>query len=127
MSTRAHIKITDGHDSFCLYHHHDGYPQGVGNDIKKYLESINFFTKPKYCPDHYIEAICLANKMVKGIFSILYDDIDTQYDLTTGLHGDEEFCYHIDCKRRELHCYRVSWDDSNPWNQRHELDISEPG
>ncbi len=37
MSTRAHIRIKDGDEQIMLYHHHDGYPEGVGRDLKKFL------------------------------------------------------------------------------------------
>ena len=37
MSTRAHIRIKDGDEQIMLYHHHDGYPDGVGRDLKEFL------------------------------------------------------------------------------------------
>ena len=124
MSTRAHIKITDGIDTFCLYHHHDGYPEGVGNDLKEYLNKIEFFTKPKYCSDQYPNPVCIVNGIIKGIFSSLYEEVDTRYELTTGFHGDEEFCYLIDCLKRELHCFRVSRDVPRLWNSSYEVEIN---
>lgn len=123
MSTRAHIKITDGFDTFYLYHHHDGYPEGIGNDIKAYLEKIGFFSKPKYCVDQYPSAISIVNGIMKGIFSSLYESVDNSYELTTCFHGDEEFCYLIDCTKRELHCFHVGWGGPDLWNPNHEVKI----
>lgn len=127
MSTRAHIRVTDGTDTFLLYHHHDGYPEGIGIDIKAYLDKIEFFIKPKYCVDQYPSATCIANAIVKGIYSSLYESVDNGYELTTCFHGDEEYCYLIDCMKRELHCYRVGWDGPDLWNPHYEQDINPPG
>lgn len=40
MSTRATIKITERNESFRVYHHCDGYPEGIGEDLKNYLSNI---------------------------------------------------------------------------------------
>ena len=40
MSTRCNIIIKDRRDKIILYHHHDGYPSGVGSDLKKYLATF---------------------------------------------------------------------------------------
>ena len=92
MSTRAHIRITDGRDVIMLYHHHDGYPEGVGS----YL--LNFLKDRKYWNGEEI-----ANDLIK-------DKHDEEYEVTTCLHGDEEYVYVIDCDNKTLKCYSSIWD-----------------
>ena len=42
MSTRCNviIKEYDG-NFFQLYHHHDGYPEGVGADLEEYIKQMD--------------------------------------------------------------------------------------
>ena len=40
MSTRAHIRIYDSGGCIQLYHHCDGYPEGIGRDLKSVLDKI---------------------------------------------------------------------------------------
>lgn len=93
MSTRAHIRIKDGRDLFLLYHHHDGYPEGIGVDLKKFLSAKNY-----WCGD------CIANELVKS-------KDDDEYEITSCLHGDEEYIYVIDCNNKTLKCYKHNWDE----------------
>ena len=95
MSTRATIKITEKKDTIRIYHHHDGYPEGVGHDLKKYLGNIRYGW----------DAFHIANDLIK-----LEDD--DEYELTPCIHGDEEYLYLIDCDKKELTCYAMGWDES---------------
>ena len=36
---------------------------------------------------------------------------DDEYEITTCLHGDEEFVYVIDCRAKSLKCYKAGWDE----------------
>ena len=111
MSTRAHILIKDGDEQVMLYHHHDGYPEGVGRKLKKFLAE----QFPKYWD------VCeIANGLVKGALryprrSLLSDKVtiesDMEYEITTGIHGDEAYVYIIDCDKHEIKCYRHKWDE----------------
>ena len=94
MSTRCHIvvrEVEDTDNDLCtehyIYHHHDGYPEGVGSELKKILES---------CPSYDWETI------VERILG--YDD---QYEEDNGIHGDEEYIYEIDAINTHaiLKCY----------------------
>ena len=95
MSTRATILIRKGRKSFWVYHHCDGYPEGVGRDIKEYLAS----KKRWYADD-------IVNDLVKGAVAG-----DMRYEITLCQHGDEEYAYLIDCDKKELKCYKVGWDE----------------
>ena len=99
MSTRCHIRIKEGEEQFQLYHHHDGYPEGVGAELKKYLATKN------HNGSWYADEI--ANELVKG--KLVADD---EYEITSCIHGDEEYVYVIDCVAQTLKCYAHKWDES---------------
>lgn len=95
MSTRCHIVVreteeTDNAIYLCehyIYHHCDGYPEGVGSELKKILES---------CPSYDWETIM---EKILGY--------DSQYEEDRGIHGDEEYIYEIDAENTYaiLKCY----------------------
>ena len=90
MSTRCHIIIKwDDKETF-IYHHHDGYPEGVGTELKEILKS---------CTSYDWETI--AEKILG------YDD---QYEEDSGIHGDEDYIYEIEAKDTyaTLKCYSYS-------------------
>ena len=91
MSTRAHILIKGGSEQFYVYHHHDGYPEGVGKDLKSYLNNLKW----RWYPDD------IVNDLVKGI-------IDDGYEITSCMHGDEEYLYFIDCDAPQLVGYEIT-------------------
>ena len=86
MSTRATIKIKDGSEVRWLYHHSDGYPEGVGKELEGILSDEKYWTLP-------------------SIFTRLTKD--PQYEPTGGIHGDEEYGYLIDCIDRKLVGYSI--------------------
>lgn len=89
MSTRCNILVKEkGRKDIILYHHHDGYPQGVGADLVKRFKEL-FGRK-----ESYIFAIVLANKLVK--------DSEDEYEITNCIHGDIEYLYTIDCSKKEI-------------------------
>lgn len=96
MSTRCHIVVreieeTDNARYLCkghyVYHHCDGYPEGVGSELKEILES---------CPSYDWETI--MEKILN------YSD---EYEEDSGIHGDEEYIYEIDSENTHaiLKCY----------------------
>lgn len=97
MSTRCNIIIEDQNQKITLYHHHDGYPEGVGlylyNNIGEKIKT------------GYWRATDVANMLIKS-------KDDDEYELTTGLHGDIEFLYTIDLMTRKITCQAVdNWDE----------------
>lgn len=86
MSTRATIKIKDGSEVRWLYHHSDGYPDGVGKELEGILSDEKYWTLP-------------------SIFTRLTKNL--QYEPTDGIHGDEEYGYLIDCIDRKLVGYSI--------------------
>ena len=95
MSTRCDIIIKDDntktiYKELKLYHHHDGYPEGVG----KFL--IEELTPELNHP--YITGIDIANFLIKH-------PKDNEFELTVGEHCDIEYRYIINVVSREIKCY----------------------
>ena len=78
-----------------LYHHCDGYPEGIGRDLKQFLHAKKWWFASE-----------IANDLIKqrGIK-------DDGYEVTTCVHGDEEYIYVIDCDKKTLKCYEHRWDE----------------
>lgn len=89
MSTRANILIIDRFGrKYNVYHHHDGYLSGVGLDLYRRLRELkNIF------PEEFV------NRLVK--------DPEDEYEITFGVHGDEEFFYEIDYLNHTLTAARA--------------------
>lgn len=97
MSTRCNIIVKDQfNDRIYLYHHFDGYPEGVGADLKKFFDQYQKWQIQQH-------GVFLANKLVKNTAGL----DDEGYEITTGLHGDIEYLYVINCKAGTLRCYEV--------------------
>lgn len=91
MSTRAAIIIKDTKSKNNLYRHCDGYPEGLGEEIKEFLDT--------YKEAASVSADTLAMDMNReGIASH-----------TDCIHSDEEYLYIIDCEERKLTCYDVGF------------------
>ena len=100
MSTRCNIKIIDKDCEVILYHHHDGYPAGVGEDL---FNKFNDKLKDKNCR---LWAEDVANSLIK-------DPDDDEYEWTSDILGDIEYLYEIDLIKRELRCFPVDWTGEN--------------
>lgn len=97
MSTRCHVIVIDSNDeSHYVYHHCDGYPEGVGKDLKKILS--------KCSESGEYDWECILEEMMK------YDD---SYEEDSGIHGDEEYLYYIRTNDKDcitLDCYSYSFE-----------------
>ena len=76
MSTRCNIIVKNKDKETYLYHHCDGYPEGVGADLEDLLSRCE--------RDNDFEN--LVDKVL---------DIDGGYITTHGIHGDIEYLYTI--------------------------------
>jgi hypothetical protein len=94
MSTRCEVTVIGRYGKVKLYHHHDGYPEGVGFDLiermSKYVSEIDF--------DRFV------NDLVK--------DPNDEYEITQYNHADREYEYFVDLKKKQIQCYsvQVNWD-----------------
>lgn len=107
MSTRCDIIIKDygiyegkaWKTQIKLYHHHDGYPSGVGTflikEVLPMLESSNS-----------IDCNRIANFLIK------HKD-DDEFECTAYNHVDIEYRYIIDIPKKEISCLDGSYND---WN-----------
>ena len=109
MSTRCNIIIKDGAERIYLYHHHDGYPMGVGTELQDYLQrKWGESWRSYWC------GTSIANDLVKGHINYPLakePHEDDEYEVTYGLHGDVEYVYVINCRARTIRCYSIPWDD----------------
>ena len=98
MSTRATILIRSDrqNEKVRIYHHSDGYPEGLGRDLKEYLKGVKRW--------HVYD---IANDIIKGKCG----KKDDGYELTPCQHGDEDYAYLIDCDTRSIICYEIGFDE----------------
>lgn len=128
MSTRACIKIKE---KACLndlkeeltdcvitlYHHHDGYPEGVGSDLKQYIEE----TVSKWACGWDSEII--ATELVRGVIKDSDGEPDMGYQVAICEHADCEYGYEIDCDKQTLKCYELIPARVCPWRESWEVPI----
>ena len=104
MSTRATILIKESReDNIHIYHHHDGYPEGVGSDLKRYLNTLT----------SEWHASQIADDLINNNANL----DDNEYELTSCQHGDEAYGYLIDCDNKTLKCYKLKWDEFT-WDEK---------
>ena len=103
MSTRANIILHSQAGDIYLYHHHDGYPQGVGVQLQKVMAKLSDHAKREPW-----SIVWTANELIKNQCGLN----DDEYELTTGLHGDIEYCYVLNFKAGTLRCYERDYGES---------------
>lgn len=91
MSTRANIKIIGDNATSYLYKHNDGYPNGLGNDLKQFIVDNGYFTE-NYYP--------FSDKLIKT-----YPNIEE----TNSIHGDISYLYEIDLTNKTFKCFRCNY------------------
>ena len=77
MSTRANVIVKKGDRNLIFYRHCDGYPEGLGEDLKQCIVSDPTFT----------------------LFNIIED---CDLELTDFIHGDIEYLYTLDLNHLTL-------------------------
>lgn len=97
MSTRCHLVVKgQGFEKAYIYHHCDGYPDGVGTEI---VEEMKQYDNPEW----------RVNEVVNKILSI-----SDEYELDSDIHGDEDYIYLIDCDSKKIECYNADcYDDED--------------
>ena len=125
MSTRACIKIKekvcinydDKHLTECvitLYHHSDGYPEGVGADLKEYINDVVSKWACGWSPED------IATDLVRGVIKKGDGTPDLGYEVAICEHGDCEYGYEIDCAAKTLKCYELD-SGVKPWKHLVEI------
>lgn len=96
MSTRCNILIKQQHLQVCLYHHMDGYPEGVGMELAGIFKK-NFTAKEEKGRLLWFEDV--VNDLIKN---------HKGYEYCAALHGDIEYLYTIDLDRKKIVCEEVN-------------------
>ena len=109
MSTRSAVIVKqEGQQDVYLYHHFDGYPDGVGYSLLCESKTWNEWNK------WYNNSI--VNELIK-------DKEDDGYEFTQYIHSDIEYLYIIDCDKKKISCFQVLWGLSEP--EEKQLMVSE--
>ena len=109
MSTRANVVIKksnkNGKVSYAqLYHHHDGYCSGLGNDLSEYMAEIEAMS------DEEKKNILKTPVSLAKWFAADERNDEFEYEGTNVyLHGDIEYLYVIDLTTETITCYSI-WD-----------------
>ena len=106
MSTRCEILIKDygnyeGKDwklQIKLYHHHDGYPEGVGKFLVEQVYPL--------LDRQNIDCDRVANFLIKH-------EEDNEFEATVYNHIDIEYRYVIDIPLRKIKCYGGHYSNSS--------------
>jgi len=77
MSTNALIYVTDDEDTYAIYKHWNGHPQGVQPMIERALELA--WKLPRFEANEFAAAFVAANKLIRGDVRLVNPD---QYENT---------------------------------------------
>jgi hypothetical protein len=98
-----------------LYHHHDGYPEGVGAFLIKEV-------LPKLEKSNNISCDDISNSLIKH-------KEDNEFECTAYNHVDIEYRYIIDIPKKEIRCLKGHYSNWNSPRTRfitdREVDLSE--
>jgi hypothetical protein len=97
MSTRANIIVKERHGQILLYHHCDGYPEGVGVELKTFLGRYKWWS---------------AETIARGLVTMKDEWNSYPYQPSICKHGDVEYVYVIDCEKKTLTCYSSGFGES---------------
>lgn len=90
MSTRCQIKITYKNQSILIYHHWDGYPEGVGKALVKIQkQAVKTWNGNTF-----------VNELVKCAN-------DNGYEVAFNIHTDLDYWYEINCDFKTIKCWKV--------------------
>lgn len=95
MSTRCNIIVKAKGNKITLYHHWDGYIEGVGQDLVNKLKP--FFDSNNKCYWSDVVNMLVKNKEDEG------------YEITSRIHGDIEYLYTIDTDKKTIKVQTVGY------------------
>lgn len=95
MGTKSIIKVKDERYVVTIYHHYDGYPEGVGSNlISRFNDRLKRLT-----------VSMVVNELLK-------DSKDKGYQLTFCRHTDIEYEYNIDLVKHEIRCNEATFNSN---------------
>lgn len=133
------------HTSAIVYRHSDGYPEGLGDDLSKFIQAVRQLRDTRLSDPSYLAAKWVVfdavayQEMMDSIYkdkpdtyTKLYGDRNPLAFLSVGIvqqdPGDIEYRYHVNCDGKvESIVYEKrggSWDDP-VWNIAGTIDTKE--
>lgn len=108
MSTRCNVIIKNYDESgepiqYQLYHHHDGYPEGVGADLMEYIKEI------QANEDKGVQILSSCEKLAEYLCDPLRHDEYENEGTNIRLHFDIEYLYIIDLSTQVLECFEIDF------------------
>lgn len=95
MSTRCQTIILRKNKKHYIYRHHDGYPEGAGQDLKEFIN--------EYKNDFNVLSLDEIAERLNDFHSGFENE-------NLCVHGDEDYIYVMDLDNNELKCYKIPWD-----------------
>lgn len=112
MSTRSVVIVKENNEETWIYHHHDGYPSGVGLDLvqrlKRLEEEFNSESIPTFLRRE-VESRDIVNNLIK--------DTEDEYEFTNCIHGDIDYLYVIE--NLKVKCFHVNFRSN--WKNYNEI------
>lgn len=107
MSTRSEILVKCSFGQCKLYHHHDGYIEGVGFDLfQRFFSTKEEGFNRKYGTPH-----------IDDIVNTLVKDAKDEYEVTVAKHTDIEYFYEIDVDKKTLTGWQAHYHYDKKENQ----------
>ncbi len=124
MSTRSTTHFTDGRKSpiAIIYRHSDGYPEGAGVDIHRFLDECAKLNDPRFGDPSYLAAkyVVFLADMFNNVYNTeKYERPESRLQfISVGVlskdPGDVAFRYVVDCstgQRPTVKCFEVQWQE----------------
>lgn len=118
MSTRSLVKVIGEYSKVNIYHHWDGYPEGVGFFLmEKFYDKLIAKADPEDPFSTNLDFNDVVNALIK-------DKDDEGYELTQYKHTDIEYLYEINTKEKTIRCWEIghNWEKGTLW-KRKEIDL----
>ena len=108
MSTRCALIVNERNrleygepleEVFRLYRHCDGYPEGMGQDLKSICASYQKDSERKSWSQYLLEKLSALSTY--------------EMEPPSAVHGDLEFlyCINVDGRKMTVSCYTIGWDE----------------
>lgn len=125
MSTRANIILKQGKNKLYFYRHSDGYPEGVFDTLKKFINLVNdgkirnnILQAAGWlvligAEEYGVSANIEENFVKEDVYGMSWKS--SSYELTNNIHGDIEYLYVIDFDETPIKCFCVEENKIQDW------------
>lgn len=120
MATRANIcvleidlknftkEVLEKHSSLIIYNHWDGYPEGLGEILKGFVDSE--VGKGRFYDDGYFKASLVTYVADRNRQDMIDNCDNTGFGINDYISEDIEYLYVIDKPNKKLICFDVFYD-----------------